>query len=233
MENSMKKPIMILVIMASFFIGCSATKTTAPVEDPADLKLDLPPYSGKKMIIAVIDLRNQSEFDDPRIGRGMSNMLITALVNSGRFTVVERNDEVLQKIFAEQKLGLTGAVTAQTAAQVGKMLGARAVVVGEISEFGIRKTSAFVGVGGSKTITTRVVIDSRLVDSGTAELISAETGIGTSSTQTSGVAFTFEFGTAGFDETTIGIATRKAANQVVRKFAQAAEYNHLDRKEQK
>jgi len=221
-----------LAVMASFFIGC-ATTTAPPPETTADLKLELPPYNGKKMIIAVIDLRNQSEFDDPRIGRGMSNMLITALVNSGRFTVVERNEQMLEKIFAEQKLGLTGAVTTQTAAQVGKMLGAKAVVVGEVSEFGIRKTSAFVGVGGTKTITTRVVIDARLVDSETAGIISGETGIGTSSTQTRGVALTFEFGTAGFDETTIGIATRKAVNQVVKNFALSVENNQMNKKEKK
>jgi curli biogenesis system outer membrane secretion channel CsgG len=177
------------------------------------------------MVIAVIDLRNQSEFDDPRIGRGVSNMLITALVNSGRFIVVERNEQALSKIFDEQKLGMTGAVTPQTAAVVGKMLGARAVVVGEVSEFGIRKTSAFLGAGGTKTITTRVVIDARLVDSETAGILAGDTGIGTSSTRTTGMALTFEFGTAGFDETTIGIATRKAVNQVVRKFAMTVENN--------
>ncbi len=213
--------------------GCAAPPPPLPQENTADLRLDLPPYTGKKMLIAVIDLRNQSEFDDPRIGRGISNMLITALVNSGRFTVVERNEQVLQKIFAEQKLGQSGAVTAQTAAQVGKMLGARAVVVGEVSEFGIRKTSAFVGVGGTKTITTRVVVDARLVDSETAEIIAGETGVGTSSTQTSGVALTFEFGTAGFDETTIGIATRKAVNQVTEKFALSAEGRQRTIKENK
>ncbi|HAD82217.1 TPA: hypothetical protein DCG35_07070 [Candidatus Edwardsbacteria bacterium] len=223
----------LLAVMASFFMGCAATTTAPPPETTADLRLELPPYSGKKTTVAVIDLRNQSEFDDPRIGRGVSNMLITALVNSGRFIVVERNDQALEKIFAEQKLGQTGAVTSQTAAQVGKMLGARTVVVGEVSEFGIRKTSAFVGVGGTKTITTRVVIDARLVDTETAGIISGETGIGTSSTQTRGVALTFEFGTAGFDETTIGIATRKAVNQVVTKFALNVENNQMNKKENK
>jgi curli biogenesis system outer membrane secretion channel CsgG len=228
--NSKTAAIILAILMAA---GCAAPPPPLPQESTADLRLELPPYSGRKMTVAVIDLRNRSEFEDPRIGRGVSNMLITALVNSGRFTVVERNDQVLDKIFAEQKLGQSGAVTAQTAAQVGRMLGARAVVAGEVSEFGIRKTSAFVGVGGTKTITTRVVIDARLVDSETAEIISGQTGIGISSTQTSGVALTFEFGTAGFDETTIGIATRKAVNQVVARFALSAENIQQNLKERK
>ena len=56
-------------------------------------------------------------------------------------------------------------------------------------------------------------------DTETGRILRAATGMGQSSTNTSGVALTFEFGTAGFDETTIGMATRKAVNQVVRNFA--------------
>lgn len=212
-----------LLLFQALLPACTPRAVTQPPEDTAGLAIDLPPYASKKQIVAVLELQNLSQFDDPRIGRGVSNMLITALVNTGRFTVVERNEAALKKIFEEQKLGQSGAVTPQTAAKVGKMLGARLAVIGEVSEFGIRKTSAFVGVGGTKTITTRVVIDARMVDTETAETVSAATGIGTAGTSTSGVALTFEFGTAGFDETTIGMATRKAVNRVAVKFAQEAE----------
>ncbi len=89
---------MLMAALVAFLIGCAAPVTAPPPEDTADLRLELPPYNGNKMVIAVIDLRNQTEFDDPRIGRGVSNMLITALVNSGRFIVVERNEQALSKI---------------------------------------------------------------------------------------------------------------------------------------
>jgi len=220
-------PAVFLAAMAA----CAPRAAAPPPEDNAGLAIDLPPYAGRKQIVAVLDLRNLSQFDDPRIGRGVSNMLITAMVGTGRFTVVERDEEALRRIFEEQKLGLTGAVTPQTAAKVGKMLGARLAVIGEVSEFGIRKTSAFVGVGGTKTITTRVVVDARMVDTGTAETVAATTGIGTASTSTSGVALTFEFGTAGFDETTIGMATRKAVNRVAENFAKQAEVKQMMKEE--
>jgi curli biogenesis system outer membrane secretion channel CsgG len=229
-----RNKLLITLLSALALAGCNPQMSNQPPQDESkDLTLDLPPYSGRKQIIAVLDLDNKTDFEDPRIGRGISSMLITALVNSGRFTVVERNDEVLKKIFAEQKLGQTGAVTAQTAAQVGKMLGAKAVLIGEVSEFGIRKTSAFVGVGGKKTITTRVVVDARMVDSETAEITGGATGIGASSTTTQGVALTFEFGTAGFDETTIGMATRKAVNQIVTKIAGMVDAKQLKKGEMK
>jgi curli biogenesis system outer membrane secretion channel CsgG len=220
------KTIVALLVLPSA-LACAPKAVTPLAEDTAGLTIDLPPYAGKKQVVAVLDLQNLSQFDDPRIGRGVSNMLITALVSTGRFTVVERNEEALKKIFEEQKLGASGAVTPQTAAKVGRMLGAKLAVIGQVSEFGIRKTSAFVGVGGTKTTTTRVVVDARMVDTETAEMAAAASGIGTASTSTSGVALTYEFGTAGFDETTIGMATRRAVNQVATTFAQQFEIKQM------
>lgn len=215
----MVKYFLLQVGILLLFFACASTPPSSTQENDADLFLNLPPYDGDRLSIAVLDLQNQTDFDDPRIGRGIANMLVTALVNSDRFMVVERNSEVIQKIVEEQALGLSGLVDPATAARVGKILGAKGVVIGEVSEFGIRKMGTFVGVGGKKTITTRVVIDARMVDVETGRIMMAATGIGQSSTQTAGVALTFEFGTAGFDETTIGMATRKAVNQVVKKFA--------------
>jgi curli biogenesis system outer membrane secretion channel CsgG len=215
----MPKLIVLMLMIPVLFIACASTSPSPEPENDADLFLNLPPFTGERLAIAVLDLQNQTDFEDPRIGRGLANMLITSLVNSDRFTVVERNPEVIQNMLEEQKMGLSGIVDAATAAKVGKMLGAKGVIIGEVSEFGIRKTGAFVGIGGTKTITTRVVIDARMVDVETGRILMAAPGIGTSSTNTSGVALSYEFGTAGFDETTIGIATRKAVNQIVRKFA--------------
>lgn len=210
----------VLCVLTLFSVSCTPPAPVPPPDDTAALILKLPPYQGEQITIAVLDLNNQSDFDDPRIGRGIANMLTTTLVNSGRFVVVERNRESLQKLLEEQALGQTGLIDPATAARVGKMLGARGMVIGEVSDFGIRKTSAFTGFAGSKTITTRVVIDARLVNVETGRIALAATGIGESSTNSAGLALSFEFGTEGFDETTIGIATRKAVNQVVRQFAE-------------
>lgn len=195
----------------------------APKEDDSGLRIDLPPYAGKRPAVAVLDLRNASDFDDPRIGRGVADMLITALVSTGRFTVVERNDKALAGIFKEQQLGQSGAVTAQTAARAGQLLGAKAAAYGEVTEFAIRKTGAYVGLAGTKTITTRTAVDVRLADASTGAIIAAASGVGSSSSSTSGIALTVEFGTAGFDETSIGRSLRRAVNQVAIKLAQAVD----------
>lgn len=214
MENSKKYIILIFLLLFS----CVSLQTVTPKQEPLPT-LDLLSYSGPRLVIAVADLMNKSEFDDPRIGKGITQMFITALVNSGRFRLVERQTEVMDLLLKEQKLVKIGIVDPSTVAKVGKMIGAKAFILGEITEFGIRKEGVYVGLIGSKTITTRVVIDARIVGVETGEIISGAQGIGLSSTQTGGVALTFEFGTEGFDETSIGIATRKAVYQAVKQFA--------------
>ncbi len=58
-----------------------------------------------------------------------------------------------------------------------------------------------------------------MVDTETAEVIYAETGVGTEATQSGGVFMIWEQGVESFDETTVGKATRKACYRVVEKLA--------------
>jgi curli biogenesis system outer membrane secretion channel CsgG len=51
------------------------------------------------------------------VGDGMSEMLTTTLVKSGKYRVMERAQ--MEKLLQEQGLGMSGAVTPQTAAQAG------------------------------------------------------------------------------------------------------------------
>lgn len=214
MKNKFYFAITILIL----YISCIQQNTTIHNSNE-DLDISLLPFTGKKLTVYVLDLYNMSQYDDPRIGRGISQMLITALLKTDRFRVVERNENVLKQLFKEQELVLSGIIDSKTAITIGNLLGADAIVIGEISEFGIRKFGAYLGFGGTKSITTRVVIDCRLINTSTGEILLSKTGMGETTTNTSGAAFTFEFGTEGFDETTIGISSRKAVNQIARKFA--------------
>jgi len=59
---------------------------------------------------------------------GLAQMLITDLAELGEIRVVERAR--LKTVLEEQKLGASGKVDAATAARLGKLLGARALVLG-------------------------------------------------------------------------------------------------------
>jgi curli biogenesis system outer membrane secretion channel CsgG len=88
---------------------------------------------------------------------------------SSKFTVVERDR--IDMVIKEQGLGASGAVDAQTAAKIGKILGVRYIVTGGIDKFAMNTTrGGFGGVGGSQT-KADATISLRFVDATTAERI--------------------------------------------------------------
>lgn len=175
---------------------------------------------GLKKTVAVVDFEDRSGAIFPHLGKGVADMLATALVKSGKFVVVERNE--LSKILEEQKLGLSGLVTPQSAPKVGMLLGVQAIVTGSVTEFATTEYKAHVGFIGVKTYNARVAVDIRLVDTTTGEIIMAETATGHS---ISPGLWTpkIGFGSAGFDKTAIGKATRQAINDAVKKITDAME----------
>jgi curli biogenesis system outer membrane secretion channel CsgG len=155
-------------------------------------------------------------------------MLTTALVKSGKFMVIERQQ--LEKIMQEQQMGMTGAVTPQSAAQVGKLLGVELMVTGSVNEFGEKEGTVGGSVGskiggklgglhrlGVETKTARVGTDIRLVNTTTGEIVAAE-GIAEEESKKGVDVGTDDFSftdNPGWDETLSGKATRKVINKVV------------------
>ena len=85
----------------------------------------------KKTKIAVMDFQMQGEQGETKdMGKIVAEWLITGLVETGRFDVIERR--LLEKILEEQKLGLTGAIDPNSAAQLGKILGVKTIVSGTV-----------------------------------------------------------------------------------------------------
>ena len=86
--------------------------------------------------VAVIDFEQKAyqEFQGKQIGEIVAEWLITSLVNTGRFEVVERAQ--LQKIMKEQQLGMTGMINQETAAKVGELLGVKVIITGSVIQIG-------------------------------------------------------------------------------------------------
>ncbi|MFH1074303.1 MAG: CsgG/HfaB family protein [Candidatus Firestonebacteria bacterium] len=197
-----------------------------------------PALAGNKKRIAVMDFEDKAQgqhagWRSP--GKGMADMLVTALAKSNKYSVIER--EQLEKVLKEQRLGAAGIITAQTAAKIGQLLGIQYIVTGSITEFGIKESKLGVGnlgnvfgFGGgvdTKTNTAKVACDVRMIDTSTGEIIKSEKGEGEeSSTGVSvdlSVAPSVDFGKAGFDETVIGKAVRKTIESVSRPLIEMAE----------
>ncbi len=127
----------------------------------AKVKIGIPPFENKAQI-------------DPSMSDSFVDMLITAFVKTRKFDVVERSS--MKRIVQEQKLGAYGAVPASSAAKMGKLIGAKYMVIGIISEAGY-KEDAGAKLFGLSLAKARAVfgVDIRLVDTTTGKIVRAET----------------------------------------------------------
>lgn len=189
-------------------------------------------WCGGKKIICVMSLEDKSSHSHSwrNVGTGVAEMLVTALSETRKYTLIERDK--LDAVLAEQRLGASGAVTPQTAAKIGRLLGARFIVTGAVTEFGVKDSKVGVGgldkvlpFGGSAKLsknTARAALDVRAIDTATGQIVAAAKGEGSkSSAEVSGdlsIAPSFDFGKEGFDETILGKAARKAVDAVAKEL---------------
>jgi len=137
-----------------------------------------PVFAQGKVRVAVMNFDNNSTWSwwGDNLGSAAADELTTQLVTSGKFTVIERAQ--LGAILAEQNLGQSGAVTASTAAKMGKLLGVQFILTGSITQFSIERRSAgFRGIGGSLA-NAESKIDVRLVNTDTGEVMVVAEGQG-------------------------------------------------------
>jgi curli biogenesis system outer membrane secretion channel CsgG len=111
------------------------------------------------------------------IGEGMRDMLTTALFNSNRYIVLER--EQLGEVLAEQDLGASGRVKQGTEAPIGEIYGAELLITASVTEFkggakGVGGGTRILGInvgGGVKQ--GHVAIDIRIIDTKTSQIVAA------------------------------------------------------------
>jgi len=177
---------------------------------------------GSKLRVIVGDFKDKSDHSwyhgaDP--GTGMADMLISALVKSGKFKVYAR--EQLDEILAEKNLSVSDladpGVDAANKLAIGDYL-----VSASITEFGYKEKK----IGGSKLglgnlgVTNyegRVAVDLQLISIGNSEVIVAENIAKSESSKSLGVGTDdFSFGSdTKFDDHVVGKATRKTINAIV------------------
>lgn len=107
-------------------------------------------YAEEKLRVVVVDLK--ADDVSPTTARTITNMIRTELVNDGKFAVIERNQ--MEAILKEQGFSQTGCTDEACVIQMGRMLSANKMLMGEVS-----------GVGNNMYITVRVVdVEKGVVD---------------------------------------------------------------------
>lgn len=112
----------------------------------------------------------------------VSEMLTTALRRSG-WRVLERQD--LDAILREQQLARSGQVDPATAVETGRLVGAEYILLAKATEFGVRD-ERYGGIFGLsplgglqvRRLSGRVVLDVRVTDVRTGEVLGSATGEG-------------------------------------------------------
>jgi curli biogenesis system outer membrane secretion channel CsgG len=135
-------------------------------------------HAQTKPRIAVLEFENNSTFSywGDRLGAAASDELVTQLVRTDAFTVVERNQ--VNAILREQDFGLSGAVDPSTAAEIGRILGVQAVLLGSITQFSIDRRSGGIGALRASFTEAESMLDVRLVSTNTAEILAVAEGDG-------------------------------------------------------
>ncbi len=172
---------------------------------------------------------------DIDVGRGISDMLVTALVNDGSYSVIER--AMLNQILDEQDFSNSDRADSRSAAQIGQVLSVDAIIVGSVTQFGndtrstglggVGRAAGRLGFGGFDRRETKAVvaIDARIIDVDTAEVLAVAQGSGESSRRSTSIlggggswsgfgAGRVNFGSSDFQDTILGEAVRLATDDL-------------------
>ncbi len=181
---------------------------------------------------------------DQDIGRGISDLIVEKLVNSGKYSVIER--KALDKILAEQNFSNSDRADANTAAKIARILGVDAIILGSITQFGRDDKSTGVaggavdriggrfGLGGVRRNQAKAVvgISARMINTDTAEILATAKGLGES--KRSGTALlgagggsvaaggAVDMRSSNFANTIIGEAVNESVGQLCGQLDQSA-----------
>ena len=198
-----------LSALAAFVIGlmsCAPTATVTSGEGPSIAEAQAERYDGPKARLAVGEFTDKTAKGEgesggwfglysthfKEIGDGMREMLTTALFNTNRYIVLERQQ--LDEVLKEQDLAAAGRVKKETAAPTGEIYGADLIITAAVTEFegsakgvggGTRVLGVTVGGGLKKA---HLAIDVRIIDAKTSQIVAAATATVTGSATSFGAA---------------------------------------------
>lgn len=180
-----------------------------------------------KKTIAVSEFDNKSGWSGGwKIGWGMQEMMATSLIDTGKFTVLERQD--LSSVMAEQDLGASGRTAAGSAAAIGQLAKAQILISGAVTEFEEKKGGEGVGIGfkgfriGGSHEQAHVGINVRIYDTSSGEVLDSIRVAGSADAGGLKIGYSnADFGgdLGGFRKTPLGQATQEAINEAVGKIA--------------
>lgn len=215
---------------------------SSPTAAPAQANAPAAPQGRKKRVAifdfdyATVQTATAALFGtNVDVGKGISDLLVTDLVKDGTYSVIER--KALDKILAEQNFSNSDRANPNFAAKIGKLLGVDTIIVGSITQFGNETKNTNIGGAGAglggfgiggfgkKESKAIVVVNARMVDIDTGEILGVADGKGESARKSTSLlggggnwhgfgAGGANFGSSDFQQTILGEAVKLAVDQM-------------------
>ncbi len=224
---------MVNALAIMLIAGSALAQIGIPARTPDDRGSKPAPesYKGLKHAIGCKDFHNESGWRGHwELGHNLTAMLESALRDTGRFVLVER--EQLTDVLIEQNLAASGRAAASQVAQMGRIRPARYIATGSITEVseGQSGIGGGVSVGGIRLGGTRtqaqLAVTVKLVDTTTGEIVAQQRVLGKAGR--TGVNVGLSVGRVstdlgGFIKTPLGEAAQDCVNQAAMFIARKLE----------
>jgi len=126
--------------------------------------------------VAVLPFDNRTDWWAQAMGEVAADMIVTRLVNSGQFTVIER--ERLDAILEEQGFQLSGQVNPDDVVQIGRLAGVMYMITGSVTRFSIDEIGTRVLGRNVGYTEAQSEMNVRVISTETGEIITAVEGSG-------------------------------------------------------
>lgn len=126
--------------------------------------------------VAVLPFDNRTDWWAQDMGDVAADMLVTRLVSSGDFTVIER--ERLDAILEEQGFQLSGQVNPDDVVQIGRLAGVMYIVTGSVTRFSIDEIGTRVLGRDVGYTEAQSAMNVRVISVETGEIVTAVEGEG-------------------------------------------------------
>ena len=232
---SITSRIMLCVVAFTLICSCNSFALwgqSSTATESSNAKMNLGEYKGLKQAIGCKEFENQAGWSGSYdLGHNMSIMLESALFDSGRFVIVER--EKLTDVVAEQDLAASGRTAkAKKVAQTGFIRSARYIGTGAITTVEENQSGgggglSFHGVslGGGKS-DAQITLIVKLIDTTTGEIVAKESVTGKAGNVNLRVGLSvggLNTDMDGFKKTPIGQAAQDCINKAAEIIAKKME----------
>jgi curli biogenesis system outer membrane secretion channel CsgG len=149
----------------------AATPASTPPEEEAPVM-----HRGPKKRVGVVAFENHAQLGGPQLGEAAADILTTHLQKSGAFIIFDRRN--MADVIHEHEIGMSGLADPATVLQMGLIKVLSAIVVGSIQEYAETTEDRAMLVAIQRIQRARVVVNVRVIDTTTGQVLLAEEGAG-------------------------------------------------------